>query len=196
MSWKIGHNFLEQRFLGPVGGQKSSNLSMFPSRNHRPIIATNQSGNQIGCFTAVVCVLTQRSSTHTAAENRTTFLSAYYPIRFQLPFSGRCSRHVYTTVTPPSQLCSYRCPMGEWQSNKKLSRQNKQSTSSVVAFESYSKFKVYEISGSSKQVEKMWSWLVEGNGQSPLLVSCSFAFKEWTLRLRAHISPDYLAPDQ
>ena len=107
MSWKIGHNFLEKRFLGPVGEQKSSNLSMFPSRNHRPIIATNQSGNQIVCFTAVLCVLTQRSSTHTAAENRTTFLSAYYPIRFQLPFSGR-SHHVYTTVTPPSQLCSSR----------------------------------------------------------------------------------------
>ena len=195
MSWKIGHNFLEKRFLGPVGEQKSSNLSMFPSRNHRPIIATNQSGNQIVCFTAVLCVLTQRSSTHTAAENRTTFLSAYYPIRFQLPFSGR-SHHVYTTVTPPSQLCSYRFPMGERQNNKNC--QNKQSTSSVVAFESYSKFTVYEISSSSssKQVEKMWSWLVEGTGQSPLLVSCSFAFKVWTLRLRAHISPDSLVPDQ
>ena len=169
---------------------------MFPSRNHRPIIATYQSGNQIVCFTAAFCVLTQRSSTHTAADNRTTFLSAYYPIRFQLPFSIRCSRHVYTTVTPPSQLCFYRCPMGEWQNNKELSRQIKQSTSSVVAFESYSKFTAYEISSSSKQVEKMWSWLVEGNGQSPLLVSCSFTFKLWTLRLRAHISPDSLAPDQ
>ena len=86
--------------------------------------------------------------------------------------------------------------MGEWQNNKNC--QNKQSTSSVVAFESYSKFTVYEISSSSssKQVEKMWSWLVEGTGQSPLLVSCSFAFKVWTLRLRAHISPESLVPDQ
>ena len=42
----------------------------------------------------------------------------------------------------------------------------------------------------------MWSWLVEGTGQSSLLVSCSFAFQVWTLRLRAHISPDSLVPDQ
>ena len=108
-----GHNLLERRFLGPVGRQKRSNLSMFASRNHRPIKATNQSGNQIVCFTAVLCVLKQRSSTCTAVKNRTTFLSAYYPIRFQLPFSGSCSRHVYTTVTPPSQLFFYRCPICE-----------------------------------------------------------------------------------
>ena len=164
---------------------------MFASRNHRPIKATNQSGNQIVCFTAVLCVLTQCSSTQTAVENRTTFLFAYYPIRFQLPFLGSCSRHVYTTVTPPSQLFFYRCPICEWQNNKTLSRENKRSTSSVVAFEFYSKFTVCEISSSSsKEVEKMWSWLVEGTGQSPLLV------KVWTLRLRAHISPDSLAPDQ
>ena len=50
--------------------------------------------NRLVCYTAVFSVVTQRSSPLTAAENRTTFLSRDYPIRIQLPFSGRCSRHV------------------------------------------------------------------------------------------------------
>ena len=53
------------------------------------------------CYTAVFSVVTQRSSPLRASENQTTFLSRDYPIRIQLPFSGRCSRHVCGMVTPP-----------------------------------------------------------------------------------------------
>ena len=54
------------------------------------------------CFEAVFCDFTQRSSPQAAAENRSTFLSAYYPIIFQLPFSERSQRH--DTVTPTNSL--------------------------------------------------------------------------------------------
>ena len=53
------------------------------------------------CYTAVFSVVTQRSSPLTAAENQTTFLSRDKAIIIQLPFSGRCSRHLCGTVTPP-----------------------------------------------------------------------------------------------
>ena len=53
------------------------------------------------CYTAVFSVVTQRSSPLTAAENRTTFLSRDWPVIIQFPFSGRCSRNVCGTVTPP-----------------------------------------------------------------------------------------------
>ena len=56
------------------------------------------------CFEAVFCNFTQRSSPQTAAENRGTFLSAYYPIVFQLPFSERSPRQRHDTVTPTNSL--------------------------------------------------------------------------------------------
>ena len=56
------------------------------------------------CLKAFFGDFTQRSSPQSAAENRTTFLSAYYPIRFQLPFSERCPRQGHDTVTPTNSL--------------------------------------------------------------------------------------------
>ena len=56
------------------------------------------------CFKAVFCDFRQRSSPQSAAENRTTFLSAYYLIRFQLPFSERSPRQGHNTVTPTNSL--------------------------------------------------------------------------------------------
>ena len=53
------------------------------------------------CYTAVFRVVTQCSSPLTAAENRTTFLFRDWPSIIQLPFTGRCSRLVCGTVTPP-----------------------------------------------------------------------------------------------
>ena len=51
--------------------------------------------------TAVFSFVTQHSSPLTVAENRTTFLSCDYPIIIQLPFSGKCLRHICGIVTPP-----------------------------------------------------------------------------------------------
>ena len=56
------------------------------------------------CFEAVFCDFTQSSSPKTAAENRSTFLSAYYPIIFQHPFSERSPRQHHDTVTPTNSL--------------------------------------------------------------------------------------------
>ena len=54
------------------------------------------------CYTVVfTCRHATLLPTATAAENRTTFLCSVQPIRIQLPFSGRRSRDVCGTVTPP-----------------------------------------------------------------------------------------------
>ena len=66
------------------------------------------------CFKAVFCDFTQRSSPQSAAENRTTFLSGYYPIRFQLPFSERCPRLGHDTVTPTNSLSIDRALGTRW----------------------------------------------------------------------------------
>ena len=53
----------------------------------------------------------QRSSLESAAENWTTFLSTYYPIRFQLPFClwyGDSSNHSFAFIGSP---------MWEWLNN-------------------------------------------------------------------------------
>ena len=76
--------------------------------------------NQIICrsyfafvtYTAVLCVVTQRSFQRTAAENRTTFLS----VHSANPTSASMMRAKFTVRwLLQSQPCFYGCPTWDWQ---------------------------------------------------------------------------------
>lgn len=75
---------------GPIGESFKDRVSVKFTRTGQDRSNIPLEGMLV-CFEAVFCDFTHRSSPQTAAENRSTFLSAYYPITFQLPFSERRS---------------------------------------------------------------------------------------------------------
>ena len=139
--------------------------------------------------TAIISAITLCSSPHMAAESQTTFLSHSYPIRIQLPFSGRCSSHFYGTLTPPISALLLSVPHVWMTEKSQSSHENKQSTIVTVVFCCCNKvtqvlFKIYEISSSSNQVEQMKNEngrfgdpLVQYAGESPMTPTMSTALK-------------------
>lgn len=75
---------------GPIGESFKERVSVKFTRTGQDRSNIPLEGMLV-CFETVFCDFTHRSSPQTAAENRSTFLSSYYPITFQLPFSERRS---------------------------------------------------------------------------------------------------------